>query len=201
MAPVDEPDADLARRVAAAGFAGQVLAALEEGAITVSDASQSMAPLLIGGEQLRWRRSAGTPRRGDLVVFAQGAGLTVHRVLGRPRGGRLPTKGDHRPNPDEPQVAAVDVIGVVAEFRRDDTIVSLTTAGARVYATLAWTCSALGALLHRAAAAGDRVLGRLAPPLRDRWLLRAPAWWLQRAGQRVLHALLFRACHSRREAS
>ena len=80
-----------AREAAAFELLRAAVAGLAAGEIDVSDATRSMAPLLVGGERLRWRRR--TPRFGDVAVFFRGRALVAHRVVGR-RGGALRTKGD-----------------------------------------------------------------------------------------------------------
>ncbi len=195
MARTDEPPADRARRLAGLDLARRAFGALSEGTIDVSDSSQSMAPILWGGERIFWKRLERPVRRGDLVVFVQASGLIVHRAMGSPRNGFLATKGDNRPSLDQPPIALQDVLGVVVYFERDGRRISLATRTARYFAVLAWGCSACGSAAHRLAAGVDSALRGFSPGTRDRWVLRAPAFWLQRMGQRLLHAALFRVCH------
>ncbi len=195
MARTEEPPADRARRLAGLDLARRAFGALSEGTIDVSDSSQSMAPLLRGGERIFWRRPEGLARRGDLVVFVQAAGLVVHRAMGSPRNGLLATKGDNRPSLDQPPIALQDVLGVVVHFERDGRRFSLATRSAKCFAALAWGWSACGSVVHGLAAAADSALRGVSPGERDRRVFRAPAWWLQRTGQRLLHWALFRVCH------
>ena len=80
-----------AREAAAFELLRAAVAGLAAGEIDVSDATRSMAPLLVGGERLRGRRR--TPRFGDVAVFFRGRALVAHRVVGR-SGAALRTKGD-----------------------------------------------------------------------------------------------------------
>ncbi|MBP7148948.1 MAG: hypothetical protein KBD01_15565 [Acidobacteria bacterium] len=184
------------RGEALAELTAQALGSLSEGVVTVSDQTRSMAPLLQGGERLRWRRPAGTPRRGELVVFAGAPGLVVHRVVRR-RAGVLTTKGDARPAADVEHVATSAVIGVVDAIETGAAVTSLRGGGARFYAALATAISLGGAGLYRVAALGDGALRRLLLRREGRAWLRRPAGWVQFGLQALLHALLFRACHRR----
>jgi hypothetical protein len=178
----------------------QALEALSCGRIEVSRATQSMAPLFLGGERLAWRRTESTPRPGELLLYLQRPGPIVHRLLGRVAGGGWRTKGDNRPTCDVQPVADREVLGRIVAFERDGEIFALEGRGARGYARAAAFLSRAGDLGYRAAGLGDAVLRRaffFLGKRADRELLRRPAWWVQRMSQRVLHGLLFDACHAR----
>lgn len=178
----------------------QALEALSCGRIEVSRATQSMAPLFVGGECLAWRRMESTPRTGELLLYLQRPGPIVHRVVGRATGGRWRTKGDNRPACDLLPVSHREVLGRIVAFERGGEVFSLEGRGARCYALAAAFLSRAGGLGYRAAALGDAVLRRALSPRgerADRERLRRPAWWAQRLSQRALHGLLFGACHAR----
>ena len=162
----------------------QALEALSCGRIEVSRATQSMAPLFLGGECLAWRRTESTPRTGELLLYLQRPGPIVHRIVGRAAAGGWRTKGDNRPACDVLAVSERDVLGRIVAFERGGEVFSLEGRGARCYALAAAFLSRAGDLGYRAAALGDAVLRR-------------PAWWAQRLSQRALHGLLFGACHAR----
>jgi hypothetical protein len=200
MPDQDGPPADLARRLASQELARQVLGTVPAGEMRVSDASRSMAPLLEGGETVHWQRPSRPPRLGDLLVFVQPPGPVVHRVMARGKKGIIWTKGDGRPEFDRTPVQPQEILGVVVALERGGEVRRLTGAKPRFYAAVVWCCSIFGAAVHWCAAAGDAVLRRLSPDTwGDRRLLRAPAWWLQRRTQELIHALLFKFCHPVRE--
>ena len=178
----------------------QALEALSCGRIEVSRATQSMAPLFLGGERLAWRRTESMPRTGELLLYLQRPGPIVHRIVGRAAAGGWRTKGDNRPACDVLAVSERDVLGRIVAFERGGEVFSLEGRGARCYALAAAFLSRAGDLGYRAAALGDAVLRRALSVFderADRELLRRPAWWAQRLSQRALHGLLFGACHAR----
>lgn len=166
------PGADDAERGRTlAELVSEALRAAPAGELTVSDATRSMVPLLGGGEVLAWERRPGPPRRGDLViVLGHPAGPLVHRVIGV-RAGHVVTKGDNcraADAPVPPEAIAGTVVAVAFRSRR----VRFDRGLPRWHARAAAAWSAAGAAL-------DRAIGGRA------------AWWVQAAGQRVLHALAF----------
>ncbi|MCU0232034.1 MAG: S24/S26 family peptidase [Acidobacteria bacterium] len=178
----------------------QALESLASGRIEVSRQTQSMAPLFVGGERLAWSRLERAPRRGDLLLYLQRPGPIVHRLLGRARDGAWRTKGDNRPTRDVATVPDRDVLGRIVAFERDGAVWSLEGPGPRGYAFAAALLSSAGDLGCRAAGLGDALLRRALFFLGERArgeFLRRPAWWVQRLSQRVLHGLLFGACHPR----
>ena len=178
----------------------QALESLSCGTIEVSRATQSMAPLLLGGERLAWGRTESTPRTGELLLYLQRPGPIVHRVVGRAAGGSWRTKGDNRPICDLLSVSEREVLGRIVAFERGGEVFALEGRGARCYARAAAFLSRAGDLGYRAAALGDAVLRRALFFLGERArgeILRRPAWWAQRLSQRALHGLLFGACHAR----
>jgi hypothetical protein len=178
----------------------QALETLSCGRIEVSRATQSMAPLFLGGERLAWCRSDVAPRTGDLLLYLQRPGPIVHRVVGRAAGGSWRTKGDNRPACDALTVSDRAVLGRIVAFERGREVFSLEGRGARCYARAAAFLSRAGDLGYRAAGLGDAVLRRAFFFLGERAggeILRRPAWWAQRLSQRALHSMLFAACHAR----
>lgn len=190
------------------------LRAVPGGRMPVSGATRSMAPFLRGGDEIVWRRAEGVPRVGDVVLFFRDAparpdasladrlrdgGLTVHRVIARRRDGRLVTKGDGLPGADARPPARSDLLGLVVAVVRRGRRYALDGAGARLYARVAAGVSRCGALLFGAATRVDAVAARVVPALGGRWLLRRPAWWLQRAVQGGWYLAGFRALHPRGE--
>jgi len=177
-----------AREAAAFELLRAAVAGLAAGEIDVSDATRSMAPLLVGGERLRWRRRA--PRFGDVAVFFRGRALVAHRVVGR-SGAALRTKGDALAALDGWTVPPEDVVGVAEAVVFPRGARSLAGAPARLYALAAAAWSRGGGALFGAAARLDALLGAGA----SAWRARRAAFWLQRAGALALHGLLFRAAH------
>ena len=190
----DDGAASPEQRLAVIELTRQALACLQDGTITVSGGSLSMFPLFSGGERLHWRRPRGRVRVGAVLIFVQNPGPVVHRVIGRTRGG-LRTKGDGRPGPDRDPVRPDDVLGVVESFEKSGQRFDLTGTRPRVFTLVTVSCSLVGWGVHAVAAAADAVLCRTVPRWGDRRLFRAPAWFLQRQAQRLLHGLLFRPCH------
>lgn len=189
-------------RAAAIELAKDALSGLSEGEIAVSGATQSMAPMLRGGETLRFKRPRSTPRFGDVVLFMEKPGPVVHRVVGRRRDGALRTKGDARAAADVRPVAADDVLGVVVGFAdASGTTCELTGAGARVYAVGAALLSQAGRAVHLGASVADALLRRTLPGYGDRRLFRAPLEALQRGAQVLLYTVLFRPLHRRGPAA
>ena len=207
MPPTDEPrlGPETSRRLGElTNFTLQSSAA---GEFLVSDKTQSMAPLLWGGESLQWRRAERGPRWGDVVLFlfetesvrAEGPGVIAHRVIWRRSDGVVVTKGDNRPDPDRERVRPEQIFGVAVGVRRANSVVDLTGGGPRLYAVAAAGWSVVGAVLHAIGAALDAVPRKLVPGWGDRRLWRAAAWGVQRLGRRALHALLYRPCHREQE--
>lgn len=178
----------------------EALEALSCGRIEVSRATQSMAPLFLGGERLAWCRTDAAPRTGELLLYLQRPGPIVHRVVGRAAAGSWRTKGDNRPACDFLPVSGREVLGRIVAFERGGEVFSLEGRGARCYALAAAFLSRAGDLGYRAATLGDAVLRRalfLRGEAADRERLRRPAWWAQRLSQHALHGLLFGVCHAR----
>ena len=154
----------------AASFLDDVLA--RDGAVWVSESSDSMAPLVRAGDRLRLGAAAlGDLRPGQLVAFRRGGRLVVHRVVARDATGVV-SKGDALSHRDAP-VPVGDIVGRVT---------TVATPGGAAIALDAWPWPALGglfALCSRAgewAARSDRAPCRLAWKL-TRLPLHAVAWW------------------------
>lgn len=124
-----------------------------------------MRPWLRGGEVVEVRRiTPAEARRGEVVAFARGGGLFVHRVIGKRRGEHgtlLITKGDAFPDADAP-VREEELLGRVACVAREGGAVATDTLAQQ----------ALGRLLARVSASAR--------------------WWYPgaRAARRVLRAML-----------
>lgn len=90
----------------------------------------SMRPWLRGGEIVEVRRaSPAEVRAGDVVAFARGGGLFVHRVIGKSRReGQtlLITKGDAFPDADSP-VREAELLGRVTSVARRGSMISTET--------------------------------------------------------------------------
>ncbi len=90
----------------------------------------SMRPWLRGGEIVEVRcASPAEVRAGDVVAFARGGGLFVHRVIGKSRReGQtlLITKGDAFPDADSP-VREAELLGRVTGVARHGSMVSTET--------------------------------------------------------------------------
>jgi signal peptidase I len=90
----------------------------------------SMRPWLRGGEVVEVRSvPAEQVRRGDVVAFARGGGLFVHRVIGKSHGENgtlLITKGDAFPDTDAP-VSQEELLGRVTCVERAGGAVSTDT--------------------------------------------------------------------------
>ncbi len=196
MSP-DDVDVTAARRAAALDLTRQALGTMESGQISVSGDTHSMAPLLRGGETLHWEKPGPAgPAPGDLLIFVHAPGPVVHRVVRR-EGDGWRTKGDGRPGPDVQPVRPADVLGVVTAIEGAGVRWDLRRPGARRYARLAALWSRANAVLYGAAVLGDAVVRRVVPGGRERFVCRAPAWWLQRHAWGLVHGLLFRICHAR----
>jgi signal peptidase I len=91
---------------------------------------RSMRPWLRGGEVVELRRTTlAEVRRGDVVAFARGGGLFVHRVIGKSHaenGALLITKGDAFPDADAP-VNEEELLGRVTCVARAGGAVSTDT--------------------------------------------------------------------------
>jgi signal peptidase I len=112
----------------------------------------SMLPFLKAGDVALVAHGAGTPRRGDVIVFRQCGQLIVHRVLRvlkGPNGPVLLTKGDNTMICDEP-VSATDLVGRVEAFERGGVRYSLET----------WPTCAVGWLIAVTELAAIRALDR-----------------------------------------
>ncbi len=193
----DGEDVRAARRAAALDLTRQALGAMESGTISVSGDTHSMAPLLHGGETLHWEKpGARGPVPGDLLIFVHAPGPVVHRVVRR-EGDGWRTKGDGRPGPDVQPVRPAEVLGIVTAIEGPGARWDLRAAGARRYARVAAAWSRANATLYAGAALGDAAVRRLVPGGRERFVFRAPAWWLQRHAWGLVHAVLFRICHTR----
>jgi hypothetical protein len=213
---------DDAGRAAATDLARRALAQLPGGSLVLSGDSRSMVPTLRGGEVLHWRRLGRPPRAGEILVYhlapgapvpdhatrprtaepvsplrdaVAGQKLVVHRVAWHRRDRSLRTKGDGRPLPDVEPVTSEAALGLVEAIERAGRRYELAGRRARAYAFAVLGLSLAGAGLFQLASWGDAVLRRIVPPLGPRWVLRAPAWWVQRGAQEVFRALLFRLAH------
>lgn len=72
-----------------------------------------MAPALMPGDVIVYRRHAPQFERGDLVMFEHNGGLVVHRVAGIQRDGSLRTRGDANERVDAAPVQRDSVRGCV----------------------------------------------------------------------------------------
>jgi signal peptidase I len=90
----------------------------------------SMRPWLRGGEMVEVRQaSPAEVRLGEVVAFARGGGLFVHRVIGKSRRDGeilLITKGDAFPDADSP-VCETELLGRVTGVARHGGMVSTET--------------------------------------------------------------------------
>lgn len=73
----------------------------------------SMAPTLVPGDVIVYRRRVPQFERDDLVLFEHNGGLVVHRVAGIQRDGALRTRGDANERVDSQPVHPDDVRGCV----------------------------------------------------------------------------------------
>lgn len=73
---------------------------------------RSMLPTLKPGESVQVVALAGSPRLGEILVFAQGEALIIHRLVHR-RGALLVTQGDNLLLPDPP-IPAGALVGCIA---------------------------------------------------------------------------------------
>lgn len=155
------------------------------GCIRLRAGADSMRPTLEPGQRLAVAFGAGTPRRGDILLFRRDGDLVVHRYLGPSRplpdgGPGLRTRGDACWGLD-PKIPPADVVGRVIAVETARGWRGLDGPAARLYARavaahdLAWAAAA--ALARRG---GDGPLAAVAAV--DRGLLR------------VAHAALFAAC-------
>ena len=138
----------------------------------------------------------GLPRRGDILLYAERAGLVVHRVVG-PTAGGWRTKGDGRVTFDSRPVALDAVVGRVYAVERRAGRFSLDGTRARIYARGLALCSSVCGGAASVADLGDRALRRLIRSSgRPRPLGRvmALAW---QAFVVVLDLALFRLAHRR----
>ena len=122
-----------------AGLELFVAALRTRGAARLRVHGSSMRPWLRGGETVDVRRETPTQvRRGDVVAFARGGGLFVHRVIGKSqRDGRtlLITKGDAFPEADAP-VREEEFLGRVTRIARGGRVVSTEALPQRVLGQL-----------------------------------------------------------------
>lgn len=72
-----------------------------------------MAPALVPGDVVVYRRHGLLFERGDLVLFEHAGSLVVHRVAGVRRDGSLRTRGDANERLDSAPVKRDDVRGRV----------------------------------------------------------------------------------------
>lgn len=190
------PSAFLEMETVRAELLLEALSKLPCGSVPVSGATQSMAPLLAGGETLHWRRMERPPFFGELILFLGKSGLVVHRVLGRKgASGPFRTKGDGRPGEDVDEVSKNHILGNIEAIEWPGARRSLTRSGARFFARSAAAWSSAGNQLHRLAGCLDRGARRLSSRPDPPWWFRRGAWWVQKGGQILLHRLLFRICH------
>jgi signal peptidase I len=125
----------------------------------------SMRPWLRGGEVVEVRREVpGRVRRGDVVAYARGGGLFVHRVIGKSqREGRtlLITKGDAFPEADAP-VLEEELLGRITHIARGDHSVSTAQFPQRLLGLLLARVSASAGWWYPGARATRRFLRRVA---------------------------------------
>lgn len=85
-----------------------------------------MLPLLRAGDQVMVTPVNRPLRRGDLVVFAQGDQLLIHRLIGFEESNGacyLITKGDN--GASDPPVPLAQVVGIVVVLQRATMAISL----------------------------------------------------------------------------
>jgi hypothetical protein len=126
---------------------------LAGGTLRARVAGESMSPFLRPGNWIIAERVGGESlARGDLVLFARGSDLVVHRYLGTVRReGRLLhlSKGDGRFFFDAPWPSSV-VVGRVLEVHKGSRILRLRRGPWRTVNYLLGAFSALEGLLFRA---------------------------------------------------
>lgn len=171
----------------------EAFAKVGEGKKTVSGVTDSMSPLLRGGDEITWVQGSMIPRWGDLLVFFQRHGCVVHRLIWTGRGARLWTKGDNRLGFD-PDPAGRPV-GVVTRIQRGEESWPLQGAGARFFAWGAAGISLVGGFSARPCAWLDALLRRLFFRKREVHWTRRMGWRIQRAGQLFWFKVFFRSCH------
>ena len=158
---------------------------------------RSMAPTLAEGRRV-WFRPPGERgvRRGDILVYADRAGLVVHRVVGCRADGRYRTKGDGRATFDTRRLPPDDVGGRVFAVERRRGIYSLDGPGPRAYATAMAAFSNLVGGVARLASTADGVLRRMTG---GRTKARPASFVVGHAAQavaRVADGLLFTLLHA-----
>ena len=104
----------------------------------------SMWPLVRDGEVVTIEPMDAPPAIGDVVLFAVGARLVLHRVVAI-RGDDVVTKGDARPRPDAP-IPRGSILGRLRRSRANRLLAFASLHGARP----------LSALLQRARLALSR---------------------------------------------
>lgn len=100
----------------------------------------SMAPAIRDGDMVTFVPVRSQEiRRGDVVLYTSERGLTAHRVVGRPDGGReiFPAQGDAPGSPRE-RVPASQVLGRAESVERDGRRVSVRRPFARQVARITW---------------------------------------------------------------
>lgn len=145
--------------------------------VLIAEGDASMRPHLAGGDAVLAVPAAGTPRRGDLLLYRQQDYWVVHRCLGRvtTKDGRngFRTRGDGR-NELDPLLSPGDIRARVVALRRGGAWRSLDGMPARAYARMmAWHDTAWAAVGVAARSAGvapvvasiDLLVLRLAVPV------------------------------------
>lgn len=169
----------------------EAFAKVGEGRKTVSQATDSMSPLLRGGEEIVWVRSGIQPRFGDLLVFFRRHGCVVHRLVWKGRKGDLWTKGDNRLGFDAEPLGRGLPVGVVTTINHRGRSLILKSAAFRLHARLAAAVSLLGGILAVPCAWSDGVWRRVLFRRREVRAFRKLGWRVQRAGQLALYRVFF----------
>lgn len=109
----------------------------------------SMWPTLHAADKVTVAHS-NAYRRGDLILFDDGAQLVVHRLLDVDSQGRYITKGDNRRTLDAP-VSADQILGRVITIVRADKTIPIRPNRQRLlrrFLRFAWLISAVQRRLH-----------------------------------------------------
>ena len=163
---------------------------------------RSMRPTFEDISKVRVEKCA-RGRFGDVVVFANGDFLVVHRVVIPGRGGRCRTKGDGLPHFDVGWVSAERILGCVVEIEKGQDRFRSDGRGGRLYGTLAAACSGIEGALYFFAWRLDRLLTPrrdLAAGARGRTTIRRALTRTGRATMGFLDRSLFRRMNTRIEA-